>query len=230
MSVQMSEKIDKLAAALAIAQSKVRSAIKDNKNPHLRNNYADLSSVTEACRDALTENGIAVVQMGERADDGSPWLRTILAHSSGQFISGALPLMVGEPKGISMMQALGSAITYARRYGLSGAGWVVTEDDDGHAAGHKPAPKPPEPAPKPQDVGEKFPNEPKIVAEWNKRIAGLLTIDDFNKAVAEIGTLGKDVSEQAVKLLKSTLNQAAGANGFVYHRDQKAFVPLGDAA
>lgn len=133
----MSNSIELLAAAMAKAQAVVRGAVKDSTNPHLKSNYADLASITDACRDAFAANGLAVVQVGTRAEDGKPWLRTVVMHSSGQWIAGMLPLVTGEPKGISLMQALGSAITYARRYGLAGAAGVVTEDDDGHGAGQR---------------------------------------------------------------------------------------------
>ena len=133
-----SESIDQLATALVKAQAQVKGAVKDHKNPHLKSAYADLGSIADACKEALNGNGIAVFQSGT-VIDGAPYLETMLLHVSGQFISGVIPLITGEPKGVSVMQALGSAITYARRYGLAAAGFVMTEDDDGHSAGTKPA-------------------------------------------------------------------------------------------
>src|SRR5690606_13851005 len=61
----------------------------------------------------------------------SYYIRTVLGHSSGQWISSTFRLIVGK----NDMQGLGSAITYARRYAISAlVGVVDTEDDDGNAS------------------------------------------------------------------------------------------------
>lgn len=52
-----------LAAAMAKAQSEIKTALKDSKNPHFKSSYADLTSVWDACRAALTKNGISVIQI-----------------------------------------------------------------------------------------------------------------------------------------------------------------------
>lgn len=129
----MNESTPKLAAALAAAQGAISPAGKDAKNPHLGNRYADLASVWDACRGPLSANGLSIVQTLEL---GQPMvLRTTLLHSSGEFISGIVPLIMGEGKGINPMQQLGSAMTYARRYGLSAiVGVVADDDDDGHGS------------------------------------------------------------------------------------------------
>lgn len=124
------EAIGKLAAALAKAQGEIRGAKKDAENPFFKSNYADLASVWEACRDALSKNELAVVQTTE-LHEGSILLRTTLLHSSGESISGVLPVLVGEK---ATSQQLGSAITYNRRYALAAMVGVAPEDDDGNAA------------------------------------------------------------------------------------------------
>jgi hypothetical protein len=122
--------INELAAALAKAQAAINPAARESENPHLRSRYADLASVWEACRKALTDHGLSVVQMPEPLDGGVA-LRTTLLHTSGQSITGLLPLAFDPGK----MQSLGSAITYARRYSLAAmVGVVSEEDDDGHQA------------------------------------------------------------------------------------------------
>lgn len=124
----------KIAAALVKAQGQIEGAKKDSENPHFKNKYADLGAVWDACRDALKANGIAVVQMGELVE-GQWALLTILLHESGEQVRGYVPLL--NTKGD--MQGLGSAITYARRYGLAAIVGVCPEDDDGNAASEKPA-------------------------------------------------------------------------------------------
>src|SRR5437773_12577996 len=60
--VKHSPTIGKIGAALAKAQGQIKGAAKDSTNPHFQSHYADLASVAEACRAALSSNEIAVVQ------------------------------------------------------------------------------------------------------------------------------------------------------------------------
>lgn len=125
-----SEQLGDLAAALAKAQAKVKGAKKDAQNPHYKNDYADLASVWDACRDALTSNGLSVVQTTEAGDGTLVTVHTTLLHSSGQWMRGALTM---KPQKVDP-QGIGSCITYARRYALAAIVGVAPEDDDGHAA------------------------------------------------------------------------------------------------
>lgn len=140
----MSELKD-LAAALAKAQSEVKAALKDSKNPHFKSSYADLTSIWEACRTALTKNGLSVVQRTDFSE-ADVWLETMLLHSSGQSIAGRYPLRPQQ----QTPQGYGSALTYARRYALAAmVGVVADEDDDGNAASARSnvAYEPPPPTP-----------------------------------------------------------------------------------
>jgi hypothetical protein len=126
-----SEDIKELATALAKAQAEVRDAAKNCVNGHLKNKYADLGAVWDACREPLTSNGLSVVQIPEPNIEGHLLLTTLLLHTSGQFIGGTLsiPLVKADA------QTYGAALTYARRYGLSSlVGIVADDDDDGNAA------------------------------------------------------------------------------------------------
>lgn len=117
-------------AALAKAQAEMGKAIKDSNNPHFRSKYADLGNVIDAAMPALNKHGIAVIQPLVKTDDGYG-IETTLLHESGETISGGIvPLLIGKQD----MQGLGSAITYARRYGLMTAVGIAPEDDDGNAA------------------------------------------------------------------------------------------------
>lgn len=122
-----SEQIDEISKALSKAQSELQSANKDSNNPFFKSKYADLAEVWNVSREPLANNGLAVVQINE-ISEGKTCLSTILTHSSGQWIKGTLPLILTK----NDMQGLGSAITYARRYGLSAILGVIQEDDDGN--------------------------------------------------------------------------------------------------
>lgn len=125
-----SESIDQLAAALATAQSQIKGASRDSANPFFKSKYADLASVREACIGPLTANGLSVVQTPSTSPEGHVALTTLLLHSSGQWIADTLTVA---PKDDGP-QAMGSAITYARRYALAAFAGVAPEDDDGEAA------------------------------------------------------------------------------------------------
>jgi hypothetical protein len=127
--MQHSEKIDELATALAKAQAVMTGALKDSANPFFKSRYADLESVWTACRKALTEHGLSVVQSAS-ATEGGVAVTTMLLHSSGQWMRDTLPL---NPKDMSP-QGIGSAITYGRRYGLAAIAGVYQTDDDAEAA------------------------------------------------------------------------------------------------
>ena len=129
-----SETIGALAAALAKAQAAVTGAVKDAANPFFKSKYADLESVWSACRKPLTDNGLAVVQTSRYTPDGLMLVTTLL-HSSGEWISGEMPVLVKD----NSPQAQGSGLTYARRYALAAIVGIYQTDDDGEAAqGRKP--------------------------------------------------------------------------------------------
>lgn len=120
-------------AALAAAQLSMGPALKTANNPHFRTKYADLSAVVEACLEALNTNGIAVIQPTIQ-EEGSHYVETRLLHVSGESLSCRVPLIVSK----NDMQGYGSAVTYARRYGLMCMTGIAPEDDDGNAAAKAP--------------------------------------------------------------------------------------------
>jgi hypothetical protein len=136
-SVNRSESIGKLVVALAQAQLRFDPVLKDTKNPYYNSKYADLSNVIVATQTPLAENGLVVIQTPLRKDQDAGVL-TLLAHSSGEWISSELMLPAvsagKDGKARFDAQSVGSAITYARRYTYQGIIGVAAEDDDGNAA------------------------------------------------------------------------------------------------
>jgi len=128
--VNKSESIAELAKALNKFQSRNVSVKKTSVNPFFHSKYADLASIWDACRDELTKNELSVSQVAGHNESGIV-IETILMHNSGEWISGsqAINPIKNEP------QAIGSAITYARRYALAAIlGLVADEDDDAEAS------------------------------------------------------------------------------------------------
>jgi len=125
--IMWSEPCDKLAAALAKAQSAIVAVRKTETadTGKYSYSYATLAAIQVACK-PLQDNGIAVIQM-----PGSKSLQTVLMHTSGQWLRCMTPMQYGG----GGPQAYGSAVTYARRYSLGAiAGVPIADDDDGAAA------------------------------------------------------------------------------------------------
>src|SRR3990172_9533144 len=129
-SMSQSETIGKLADALAKAQGIMEGAVKDSQNPFFKSSYADLASVWDACRKPLANNGLSVVQTADFLPEHPEMvcIDTTLCHSSGEWMRGRL---VARPVK-SDPQAIGSCITYLRRYSLQSIVGIAPEDDDGN--------------------------------------------------------------------------------------------------
>lgn len=118
--------------ALAKAQGAMEGAKKDTANPFFKSKYADLASVWEACRNQLAANGLGVLQFPDfDPDTRVVTVETILTHSGGyeKTFKTRIPLANKLDA-----QAVGSGITYCRRYALMAAVGIAPEDDDGESA------------------------------------------------------------------------------------------------
>ena len=161
MSDMQSEQINELAKALAAAQKELAPATKNASNPMLKNRYADIAACIAACRDVLPKHGLAYSQMIAPAEAGNVCVDTLLMHESGQWIKSRCCLPVTIPTNrdgrstINAAQAAGSAITYARRYGLSAIIGLATDDDDDGCGCERPQQRRPQEAPKPEPAKQK---------------------------------------------------------------------------
>ena len=117
--------------ALSKAQGEMDHAKKDEKGAFGK--YATLRSVLDVLKPILSKNGFALSHR-QGADENGMYCDTMLMHESGGMFESRVHL-INERKN---MQGLGSAITYARRYGVSMLCNIATEDDD--AEGTKPVP------------------------------------------------------------------------------------------
>jgi hypothetical protein len=129
--MRTSDQINDIAGAMVKVQDALKPAIKDATNPAFKSRYADLNAVWEACRAPLTKNGVFAAQ-DVTSDDTGVSVCTRLIHTSGQWLEFG-PLYI--PLGKKDAQGVGSATSYAKRYGLSAAlGIVAEDDDDGNSA------------------------------------------------------------------------------------------------
>lgn len=120
-----SEEINELAAAISQAQGEIENASKNSANPHFKSKYADLAEVINCIRPVFSKHGLSVTQFPSY-EGGVVSVETVIAHKSGQWMSGTISAPVSKQDA----QGVGSATTYCRRYALAAAACLAQEDDD----------------------------------------------------------------------------------------------------
>lgn len=136
--MRRSDSIAELSTALTAFQKSAPKIAKDKEAKlQLKNGgnysykYADLSSIMDAVRGSLADNGLAIIQSPSH-QGGEAMLNTMISHKSGEWIEDQMHLKVMQ----DTPQGQGSAITYARRYMLCAMLGIVA-DDDSDAQEHK---------------------------------------------------------------------------------------------
>lgn len=135
-----SEQVQEIAAALVKVQAAVAGVGKDATGQARggKYRYATLMAAVEAIREPCSANGIVMLQ-APSSGDGHLTVETRLIHTSGQWVGCALTTGCNT----SDPQALGSAVTYLRRYTLMAIlGLAPEDDDDGQAARGAPTGQP----------------------------------------------------------------------------------------
>lgn len=130
--MQKSENIRELAAALAKAQAAFLPICRDKTvkvktrtGGEYKFSYAPLESIMAAIKQGLADNGLCILQSIVSVDK-SDYIETTVLHASGESIANMTPVLVME----NGPQAYGSAVTYARRYGVTTLLCLVADDDD----------------------------------------------------------------------------------------------------
>lgn len=122
-----SESITNLSKALAVFHSLVGKISKDAKNPFFKSNYASLPHILTEVQEPLEKSGLVITQFPD--ENG---LTTMLIHSeSGEYLQATYIMPVAKAND---PQALGSAISYARRYAVSSILSLKIDDDDAEGA------------------------------------------------------------------------------------------------
>lgn len=126
--MEKSQSIKNIALALVKFHKVIGKINKDSTNPFFKKKYCSLPNILDAIKDPLQEAGLCFSQHPQGQDE----LETLLIHAdSGEFLQSSYHIapVKNDP------QALGSAITYARRYALGAIlGLTIDEDDDANAA------------------------------------------------------------------------------------------------
>ena len=140
MIFETSPSLAAFAPAFHAAQAQMENAKKDSKNPHFKSDYANLNSVQDAVMPALSANGLSMIQ-GVGGSPGTNGINaqvvTRILHVSGEWIqcTATAPMLKQDP------QAMGSTLTYLRRYSAAGMTGITQTDDDGEAAVRELKPK-----------------------------------------------------------------------------------------
>ena len=127
---QANTSVSSIHSSFIAAQAEFGAAVKGAVNPHFKSRYADLSAVLEAVLPALNKHGLGLLYRVHDCDVGVR-LEAVVIHTSGEELSsGILHLPVAK----NDSQAVGSALSYGKRYLATGLFSLQTADDDGHAA------------------------------------------------------------------------------------------------
>jgi hypothetical protein len=206
MNMLFSDNINEIAAAFAKAQAELTNPTKGRENPHFKSKYADIADGLDVVRPVFSKHGIAVLQVPE-IHDGEVILRTQFMHSSGQWLAGFYPVCKVAPH-----QAMGAAMTYAKRQSLFAMAGIAgdNDDDDGNSAAvptsikslskskQLDAPKPNQtvdsPALQAMTVALKMCKDLAKINEWvdgNNVSFGALSDDDWNTLEGRIATMRK---------------------------------------
>jgi hypothetical protein len=139
----MTTNTDTFSADLVAALAELRTLGQDGANPHFKSRYLTLQTLIEGVRPILARHNLALLQP-VTADGNSITVTTVILHASGAKFDSALTLTATGP---ATPQALGSLISYARRYGAGSLLGIVSDpdaDDDANAASAPVGPTPAE--------------------------------------------------------------------------------------
>jgi hypothetical protein len=138
-----SPETSELTKALAKAQAEYPIVAYDSANPHFKSKFASYAQCCDSLRGPLTKNGLSLPDFRPGLVGGQWIVIGTLRHSSGQWISGAAPLLMGKGD----MQSFGAAMTYAKRTLLMAlcGGFSGEADDDGNSLGEQQPQKKSEP-------------------------------------------------------------------------------------
>ncbi|PEQ65507.1 ERF family protein [Bacillus cereus] len=205
-----SETITELAKSLVKFNSEVNKIAKDADNPFFKNNYATLDTIIDEIRPILSKHGLSIMQIPS-GDGQNVTLKTLLLHESGEWLESdelTMKPVKNDP------QAVGSCITYARRYSLAAFLSLNTgEDDDGNGATYgKDKPKPKgnigQAPNKPQGGGGNGKASEKQLKMIHAKIAHVATLTQTDKQTVE-DTLKGNINADNLSDLSSQLASKA---------------------
>lgn len=130
--MKKSETIVELSKAFAKMQMELEQPLKNANNPFFKSKYVPLENVVDSITRAASKHGLSFTQFPSSDENGNVTVGTMVMHESGEWIEYD-PICLKPVK--NDPQAVGSAITYAKRYALSAIFGITSDkDDDGNEA------------------------------------------------------------------------------------------------
>jgi hypothetical protein len=130
LSFEMGGDLAALFGAICQAQGDIVGVAKGEVNNFFNSKFATLTSIMQACRKPMTDNGLALIQApGWDQIAGQPMLTTVVGHKSGGWLRAEASSPMA--KGGVGPQGFASVISYLRRYSLVGVMAIPQFDDDG---------------------------------------------------------------------------------------------------
>ena len=196
--MKTSESITNISKALVAFGQSMPKVPKDKVNPHFKSKYASLSIMIEKATPILAANKLVIVQQ----IDGDA-LTTTLLHESGEYITATATMPCSNP---TNPQAMGSAITYARRYAYGSIlSLDIDDDDDANAATVVPKQVPqPKPQPKVVTKAERI-----IVSEGDETYLKIVKAVSEGKATIQQAIDKYSISEEVEASLKDKIQLLA---------------------
>jgi len=207
--IRTSETTAAILPALVAAQLAIGGGVAKNKKVDAgarRYRYADLGAVIDAAGDAMGAAGLAwISSIGERG------VVVRLCHSSGEWIECDTGISV---EGARDAQAVGSALTYGRRYGLMALLGLAAEDDDGQAATRPPQRQPE--APKAVAAPAVAPHHQAVINACEAAVARGLTRADVRDFLGSCGfervsEIGRDQAATVIADLEAAVARQGAA-------------------
>ena len=184
-----STELKNLFEALAKARTKYSASSKDATG---RFKFVSYAKMKELCNGPLTENGLCVSQWVETDEKDNYRLVNYLGHSSGEWLSTAITLHIEPLAGQKEIdiKAIGSAITYMRRYTYAGiVGLALDDDEDGDNAAKVSAPN--------KNVYSKENRSS------HENVVGVISNEQLDQLVTEIQKLPQDMRATMVTQIAS---------------------------
>lgn len=219
----MNEEKTSLIAKLLMAQGSMPSVSRTSDNPFFHSKYAPLNEIWARVIPVLNSVGLVYYETTEVWGElGTILVGHVADADSGEEIVGKYPVVADSQKA----QALGSGLTYARRYLITTMlGIVFDDDDDGNAASgmaDKQGPPPRQDKQGPPPGRDKSPEETSLMlnatelgmAEFYARLSLMNTLGNYLNAGEQANAPGLEpASDAQYRFLSGTIDKIAGWEG-----------------
>lgn len=219
--IWQTSKVEQLFDAIQKAQFELKNIVKESKADigSFSYKYAELADVIDHIKEVFKKYNLSFVQHVHGNNQNEYKIYTQIQHKDGQFMASSMPVVYSNGLNHGKMnpiQALGSAITYSRRYSLMSLVGIAGEDDDGRSVGEKLDPN------KVENFLKEFPQELKDIVK-NIKMSRKTLVELCIQRQWQIENISKDlktlfeevkhemnqrVSPKQKKIIENKINEA----------------------